>query len=302
MSRQLLGLEIGGTKLQIGAGDASGKLDWVMRRTIVPERGASGIRAQILELFAEAKKDRKLSAQPVHWGVGFGGPVHAESGAILKSHQIEGWSEFPLAEWLRHETGAQSVTVRNDADTAALAEALAGAGQGCDPLAYVTVGSGIGGGLVVGGRIYEGAGRGAMEIGHLRVPAPDTPGSLIELELVASGWSIQRRSGKPSVQATFQAAADGDALSADVLRTAAESLGLGLSHVVHLVAPRRIILGGGVSLLPDDVWADVVRKSLTHHTMHVFRGMTDVVSASLGESVVVVGAVLLAAAAVEIRN
>lgn len=295
MMNQFIGLEIGGTKLQIGGGDPDGTLRWMLRRSIVPAEGAAGIRRQIVEMSSQAKSDGLIAPGEAHWGVGFGGPVNAKTGAILKSHQIEGWSEFPFAAWLRNEVAASTAIVRNDADTAALAEALAGAGRGFDPLAYVTIGSGIGGGLVVGGRIYEGAGRGAMEIGHLRVPDPDNPGQLRELELVASGWSIQRRGGKADVRQVAQAIEQGDDHARHVVRTAAESVGLALSHVVHLTAPARIILGGGVSLLPDGLWADVVRASMDANTMQAFRGMTSVVTASLGETVVVVGAILLAA-------
>lgn len=289
-----LGLEIGGTKLQLGRGNAQGELAWLLRRTIVPSEGAAGIRAQILDLLAEARATGKLDDGPLYWGVGFGGPVNAANGSILQSHQIDGWAGFPLAEWLKTESGAAGVLVRNDADTAALGEATAGAGVGIDPLAYITVGSGIGGGLILGGSIHLGAGRGAMEIGHLWVPDPDNPGKLQELELLASGWSIQRRSGRNSVQAAAEAAGQGDEKAAFAIRTAAESVGLALSHVVHLVAPQRIILGGGVSLLPDAIWGNIVRKSLENHTMAAFAGMTDVVPAALGESVVVVGAVRLA--------
>lgn len=295
MTQHLIGLEIGGTKLQIGGGDADGTIRWLLRRTISPEKGAAGIREQIVEMATQARSEGKVTEGESHWGVGFGGPVNSKTGAILKSHQIEGWSEFPFAEWLREAVGATTVTVRNDADTAALAEALAGAGRGFDPLAYITIGSGIGGGLVVNGHIYAGSGRGAMEIGHLRVPDPDNHGQLKELELIASGWSIQRRSGMPDVRTVALAIAQGDIQAGYVVRTAAESVGLALSHVVHLTAPSRIILGGGVSLLPDELWADIVRGSLEANTMQAFRGMTDVVTASLGESVVVVGGILLAA-------
>ncbi|MBI1325836.1 ROK family protein [bacterium] len=294
MTKHLIGLEIGGTKLQIGGGDADGTVRWLLRRTIEPAKGADGIREQIVEMAAQALSEGKISDGEAHWGVGFGGPVNTKTGAILKSHQIEGWSEFPFADWLKNAVKATSVTIRNDADTAALAEALAGAGRGFDPLAYITIGSGIGGGLVVNGHIYAGSGRGAMEIGHLRVPDPDAPGKLKELELIASGWSIQRRSGMPDVRTVAVAIAQGDIQAGHVVRTAAESVGLALSHVVHLTAPSRIILGGGVSLLPDELWADVVRESLNDNTMEAFRGMTDVVTASLGESVVVVGGILLA--------
>lgn len=292
-----LGLEIGGTKLQIGRGDAAGNLAWVLRRVVDPARGAAGIREQILAMFAEARQKNMIDDGPVHWGVGFGGPVNVAEGAILKSHQIEGWSGFPIAHWLKTETLAESVAVRNDADTAALAEALVGAGRGYDPVAYITVGSGIGGGLILNQKIHRGAGRGAMEIGHLRVPDPDDSGRLIELELVASGWSIQRRAGCASVPDVLSAALSGNERAGFVLKSAAEAVGLGLSHVVHLVAPERIILGGGVNLLPEEHWGEIVRQSVAHHTMTAFQGMTTLVPAQLGENVVVVGGVCLAAGA-----
>ncbi|MFM7593150.1 MAG: ROK family protein [Isosphaeraceae bacterium] len=292
-----LGLEIGGTKLQIGRGDATGQLSWLERRTVDAARGAAGIRHQILEIVAGCRASGQISPGPVHWGVGFGGPVDVADGSIRKSHQIEGWSGFGLGQWLKDETGAESVIVRNDADTAALAECLAGAGRGFDPVVYVTVGSGIGGGLVINQKIYKGAGRGATEVGHLRVANPDNGGTLVELELVASGWSIQRRAGCQSVPEVLAAAKGGDARANEVLLTAAEALGTGLSHVVQLMAPRLIILGGGVNMLPDDWWGSRVRASLAEKTMGVFAGMTDVVPAALGENVVVQGGVLLAAGA-----
>lgn len=292
-----IGLEIGGTKLQIGKGNADGKLDWILRRSIDPVKGAEGIRNQILEMFAEAKAKDMLAQGPVRWGVGFGGPVNLVDGSVLKSHQIEGWSGFPIAQWLQSETDAESVNVRNDADTAALAEAVAGAGRGFDPVAYITVGSGIGGGLILNGRIHRGAGRGAMEIGHLRVPDPDKPGTLIELELIASGWSIQKRAGMTSVPDVFAASMANDKQAGHVLRTAADAVGLGLSHVIHLVAPQRIIMGGGVNLLPVEYWGNLVYASVQKNLMTAFQGMTDLVPAELGENVVVVGGVCLAAGA-----
>ena len=292
-----LGLEIGGTKLQIGRGDASGQLMWLERRAVDAAEGASGIQRQILEMVAACRASGQIGPGSIRWGVGFGGPVDLADGSIRKSHQIEGWSGFPLGNWLKLETNAEKVIVRNDADTAALAESIAGAGRGFDTMVYVTVGSGIGGGLVLSGRIYRGSGRGAMEIGHLRVANPDKQGELIELELIASGWSIQRRAGSSSVPEVLQAAKAGQPRAMEVLRSAAESLGTGLSHVVQLVTPQLIILGGGVNLLPDEWWGDWVRASLESKTMGVFAGMTQVVQAELGENVVVVGGVLLATGA-----
>ena len=103
-------------------------------------------------------------------GVGFGGPVDAARGRTQTSYQVEGWTDFPLADWLSENLGVPAVVVQNDADTAGLAEARFGAGKGCSPLLYLTIGSGIGGALILDGQIYRGGGLGAVEIGHLEVP------------------------------------------------------------------------------------------------------------------------------------
>src|SRR5206468_11760890 len=120
-------------------------------------------------------------------GIGFGGPVDDATRTVIKSHQIEGWDNFPLADWISDMLGWPA-DLGNDADVAGLAEALFGAGQGLSPIFYITIGSGIGGGLIIKGEIYRGCGRGAAEIGHLKMPrqrgdrdAPEFPGAILEV-------------------------------------------------------------------------------------------------------------------------
>ena len=110
-------------------------------------------------------------------GIGFGGPVDDATKTVIRSHQIEGWDDFPLADWISDLLGWPAV-LGNDADVAGLAEALFGAGKGLSPIFYITIGSGIGGGLIIDGEIYRGCGRGAAEIGHLEVlwRTPESPG------------------------------------------------------------------------------------------------------------------------------
>src|SRR5439155_13183428 len=100
-------------------------------------------------------------------GIGFGGPVDDATRTIIKSHQIEGWDNYPMADWITEITGWPAV-LGNDADVAGLAEALFGAGKGLSPIFYITIGSGIGGGLIIDGEIYRGCGHGAAEIGHTK--------------------------------------------------------------------------------------------------------------------------------------
>src|SRR3954468_6941010 len=176
----LLGIEIGGTKLQVVLGDGRGKIKERHILRVDASRGAKGIRAQIEQSISTLARGVKLRGV----GVGFGGPVDWKTGKICRSHQIEGWSGFDLAAWLKRLTGAP-VTVDNDATVAALAEALHGAGVGFDPVFYVTLGSGVGGGLVTERNIYHGAMPGEAEIGHVRL---DRKGTTIESR--CSGWAI----------------------------------------------------------------------------------------------------------------
>lgn len=181
----LLGIEIGGTKLQLGVGAGDGSpLAALERYDVEPGRGAGGILAQI-----DAAGQRLIQRHGVRAiGIGFGGPVDPASGRVLKSHQIEGWQDFPLADWMRTAFGLP-VALGNDADLAGLAEARFGAGRGANPVFYITVGTGIGGGLIVDGQVYRGSGLGAAEIGHLR-PGLNADRPEQTIESIASGWGI----------------------------------------------------------------------------------------------------------------
>jgi glucokinase len=180
-----LGIEIGGTKLQLGVGDGSGgELAELIRHDVDGSRGAAGILEHIDRSAAALVQKHSID----RIGIGFGGPVDAAAGLATKSHQVAGWDGFPLVRWCR-ETLGREATIGNDCDVAALAEARCGAGRGTASVFYVTVGTGIGGGLVLGGRLH-GAGRpAAAEIGHLRPGlAADKPEMTVES--LASGPAI----------------------------------------------------------------------------------------------------------------
>src|SRR5579884_2668155 len=169
-----LGIEIGGTKLQLGLGRGDGQLAALWRGTVDPARGADGIRRQITLAVDDLLQRAGLTRDRLRGiGVGFGGPVDDNTRTVIKSHQIAGWDNFPLADWLGEMLDLPAV-LGNDADVAGLAEALFGAGKGYSPVFYITIGSGIGGGLIVDGQILRGTGRGAAEIGHLKVRDPRT--------------------------------------------------------------------------------------------------------------------------------
>jgi len=194
--RLFVGIEIGGTKLQIAVGRGEGepfRAFW--RGAVEASQRAARIHQQMSEgidrLLVQARLERHQIAGV---GIGFGGPVDSVRGVVVTSHQVAGWEDFPLVSWFDKNFGWPAV-LNNDADTAAYAESRFGAGKGFDPLLYVTVGSGIGGGLVCDGKIFRGNGAGALEIGHLH---PGHRPRLVShagvtVESISSGFGIEDR-------------------------------------------------------------------------------------------------------------
>ena len=313
MSPSFLGIEVGGTKLQVALGQGDGQITAIERREIRPADGAQGLLFQISDVCRSLLgSNLPVEDHPAALGIGFGGPVDPVRGIVLKSHQVDGWDEFPLADWAREALEIPLVALQNDADTAGLGEARFGAGRGFSPLVYVTIGSGIGGGLILDGEIYRGSGLGAAEIGHLWI---DDDASPRKLESIASGWSIGEagrsvfvEGGQPGLIETLacghrekvdapllaRAAEGGDPRAIAIFRTATRALGRALGHVVTLLGPRRIILGGGVSMLGESLWFAPIREELTRRGFPPFRGSFDLVPALLGQEVVLHGSLALA--------
>lgn len=306
MAPRFLGLEIGGTKLQVVAGEAAGSILARQRIEIAREAGALAIRSQLAGLIPQLAEE----FAPRAVGIGFGGPVDRCSGTICCSHHVEGWNGFGMCEWVRSLAEAPTV-LENDANVACLGEARVGAGVGFDPVLYVTLGSGIGGGLVVGGSIYHGLPPGELEIGHVRL---DRSGATVESR--CSGWAMDARireqiraepqsvlarlaSGSSKGEARFlaPALAQGCHAAATLLDGWAEDLAFGLSHAVHLLHPEIVVLGGGLSLVGASL-SERVEARLTGYLMEAFRPGPAVKIAGLGEDAVPSGALILAAESV----
>jgi len=180
-----LGIEIGGTKLQLAVGQGDGtSLHELASLPVEPERGAAGILVQMEQ--AGAALIERWGVRGI--GIGFGGPVAASAGRVIRSHQIAGWEAFPLAAWCQRVFRRPTV-IGNDCNLAAVAEARWGAGQGHRRIFYVTVGTGVGGGFVLGGQLYGDDRPAVAEIGHLRPGLhDDRPETTVES--LASGWGI----------------------------------------------------------------------------------------------------------------
>jgi glucokinase len=310
-----LGIEIGGTKLQLGVGDGTGPPFAGFRRLDVDaRRGAQSIREQI------AETGRQLFAEfPIRAiGFGFGGPINASAGIVTTSHQVEGWDNFPLAAWCSEQFGVPTY-LGNDCDMAALAEARFGAGRDKRSVFYVTVGTGVGGGFVLGGALYGSDRPAIAEIGHLR-PGLDATEPSQTVESLASGPGIeasirtalaaapnddphaarllsrcagdfQQLTGK----VVAEEAAAGNTLAVGAMDLACRALGWAIAQVITLTAVEAVIVGGGVSLAGEALFFEPVRRYAHTYVFRPLRESYEILAPRLGEEVVVHGAVAMAA-------
>ena len=297
-----VGIEIGGTKLQVVASHDIPRIQRIHRTGVIPARGVEGILSGIEEGLEEVLQGR----EPQAIGVAFGGPLDRHLLRIIRSHQVPGWDGFPLGQWLR-ERHRVPIVLENDANAAALAEGLCGAGQGTEPVLYVTLGSGVGGGLFTRKALYHGAPPAECEIGHLRL---DGSGRILESS--CSGWAVDRKvresirerpdgplarhaADHPEHEAIALTPAleenDPDAIG--ILRSTAEDLAFGLSHAVHLMSPQVIVLGGGLSLIGEP-FRRAVSDALPRWVMEAMHPPPRIILSGLGEEVVPTGALLLA--------
>lgn len=290
----LLAIEIGGTKLQLAVGTGKGPpLAELVREPVVPERGAAAIREQMVRLAGPLIEKHRVSAV----GVGFGGPVDVETGRTIKSHHVEGWDDFPLADWCRENLG-RPTAVGNDSDLAGLGEATLGAGRGHRVVFYSNVGTGIGGALVIEGQLYRGGSGVASELGHLR-PGLDAEQPGVTVESLASGWGIARAAreqglGLDTAAEVAAAAASGNEAARRVLDAAVRAYGWALAQMITLLAPNVVVIGGGVSLAGEELFFAPLRRYVDRYVFPPHQGTFRIVPSALGEEVVLHGALAIA--------
>lgn len=267
----ILALDFGGTRTRAG---------WFIPNSATPEptlihraetltRAADPPDQVIARLIALARQVIPSGETPRAIGISAPGPNNAAAGIIYHSYALPGWENVPLGRILSDALGAP-VHLENDGNLGALAEYIGGAGQGCDPMIYMTISTGIGGGVILGGRLFTGWSGLAAEPGHLLVMSPE--GEYVRLEAVASGTALGQTAQRllsntdtPSLlrdnsavnspiidgAAVGRAAQAGDPLALSVVETAGEYLGVGIVTLLHLFSPQAIVVGGSVSALGE---------------------------------------------------
>jgi glucokinase len=304
----VLGLDIGGTKLAAGVVDATGR---TRSFAVVPSLPEEGARHTVDRLFALGDRALALSeagpADIAAVGIGCGGPLDPDRGVVLAPLHLPGWRDVPLTDWAGQHYGRPAV-LDNDGTAGAAGEHRFGAGTGTGFMVYLTLSTGVGGGVVTDGRLYRGATGNGGELGHITVDRAGRPckgcGRVGCLEAYVSGTSIAERAreallgGAPSTLRTVggftaadvQAAAlAGDPVAGDVWDETTAALGCGLTSIVNLLEPEVVVIGGGVSRAGEQLLAPA-RDQVRREAMSATR----VVAARLGDRVGVVGAAAIA--------
>ena len=295
MDDVLLGLDIGGTKCSALVGDAQGR---VLAKETVQTRESPGWRAMFARL-AEAGGRLLNGRAPRAVGISCGGPLSSARGVILSPPNLPGWDEVPACDYFAQALGAPCF-LQNDANACALAEWRFGAGRGFENVIFLTFGTGLGAGLILGGSLYEGTCDMAGEVGHVRMAegGPLGYGKAGSLEGFCSGGGLFNLSklmtGRGLTARELCAAARaGDAEAAAVIRESARYLGLGLSMLIDLLNPQRIVIGS-IFARAEDLFRPEVEKIIAREALPLSRQACRVVPAQLGEAIGDVAALCVA--------
>jgi glucokinase len=306
-------IDIGGTKIALGLSDLEGRPSLPFRRFPTDvARGPHRILEQALDELERMAGEAGARVAAV--GVGCGGPLSRRRGLILSPANLPGWDEFPIVELIRERLHVP-VELDNDANAAALAEHEYGAGQGAESMVYMTISTGIGGGVILGGRLIHGVGDAAGEVGHMIVKPGGAPcgcGARGCLETICSGTSIARRAAERlaggglnsalldgsgslkeiTAKAVAEAARAGDRVASEVWDETIEYLALGVGNVIAAFAPEAVVLGGGVSTAGEQL-LEPLRRRVNESVKIAPVDAIRIVQAALGGDSGVYGALIL---------
>lgn len=305
-----VGIDLGGTQLRVAVADAEGRILTVTREPTRAQEGPERVIDRIVAAVQSALERAGVDRRRVRaLGIGLPGPVDPHRGLVHSPANLPGWDEVPLNAILTERTGIPS-WLHHDAHLAAFGELHRGAARGTQDMIYVTVSTGIGAGLVLGGELYAGARGSAGEVGHIVIQV-DGPlckcGNYGCVEALASGTAIAReaRDGVrrgvrtrlrrvpepgPTARDVDRAARAGDAFARRVLEGAGRALGVGMGTLVNLFNPEMIVIGGSV-MNAGRLLTDPMRAAMARSSFASAREGLRIVRPRLGADVGLVGAV-----------
>lgn len=311
-----IGIDVGGTNVKIALVDKSGKIIYSNSVPTYAKMGYEYTVNNIKQAIKDLMKETNTTAKDID-GIGFDfpGQVDYKTGVVKLAPNIPGWVNVPIAQMIEEEFHIPT-RIDNDVRCAALGEMKFGAGKGCENFVCITVGTGIGSGLVINGQLVRGASNAAGEIGHIKLQMKDGLicgcGDTGCLEAYASGPSIVAMAqdyikGGKSTKFREMAAAEGGEITPYMVAKAAEAgdpvakrifeivgeyIGIGLTSVINLLNPEKVIIGGGVAEA-GDLLLDPIRKTIKERAMVVAGSAVEIVPAQLGNSAGVIGASML---------
>ena len=307
MDSYIVGIDIGGTKLATVVADRTGTILKKVRKPTVAERGPHHAVASLLEMVGETIRLAGLKRENISGiGVSCGGPLDTKTGVVYSPPNLPGWDAFPLKESIEAEFHVPTI-IENDANASALAEWRFGGGRGYNYVLYMTMSTGIGGGIVANGQIYHGANDSAGEVGH-QILLPDGPlcgcGQRGCLEALCSGPAIARRAqeavrkqpntaildladraiAQVKSEHVLQAARTGDSLAMSLIEETGYYMGWGIANLVNILNPE-IVLIGTIAIAAGDLLLDPIRQTVADMAMQRPAEAVKIMPADLGDAV-----------------
>jgi glucokinase len=306
----IAGIDVGGTKVALAIADSEGNLLSMTRFPTEVQLGPHRIIEKVLTELETMCGERQCDLAAI--GIGCAGPLDRSRGLILSPPNLPGWDEIPIVNIVQDSFNVP-VLLDNDANAAALGEFEQGAGRGLRDIVYMTISTGVGGGVIVNGEIVHGVGDGAGEVGHMPVLV-DGPecgcGYRGCLEALCSGTSIARRAkerlqqGAPSsltanrieevtAKKVADAAREGDSLASEIWNETIFYLAFGLHSIIATLAPEAVILGGGVSTAGEQLLGPL-RQQVYDRVKMLPVERVKILQAALGHDSGIHGALILA--------
>ncbi|MBR6723420.1 ROK family protein [bacterium] len=309
-----IGIDVGGTNVKIALVDGEGKIIYSNSVPTYAQMGYEYTVNNIKQAIKDLMKETNTESKDIQ-GIGFDfpGQVDCKTGVVKLAPNIPGWVNVPIAQMIEEEFHIPT-RIDNDVRCAALGELKFGAGRGCENFVCITVGTGIGSGLVINGKVVRGAANAAGELGHIKLQMEDGPlcgcGDSGCLEAFASGPSIVAMAqeylkggksakfrelagdGEITPYIVAKAAEAGDPVAKRIFEKMGYYIGMGLTSVINLLNPEKIIIGGGVAEC-GDLLLDPIRRTINDRAMKVQRESVEIVPAELGNSAGVIGASML---------
>lgn len=320
MKKHVVGIDIGGTKLATVVADKTGHILGKVRKPTLSEKGPEYAISLLFDMVREVVSQADLEQKSISAiGVSCGGPLDTKTGIVYSPPNLPGWDALPLKARLESEFQVP-VTIENDANASALAEFRFGGGRGYNAVLYMTMSTGIGGGIVIDGQVYHGANDSAGEVGH-QILLPNGPrcgcGKRGCLEALCSGPAIARHAqaaiqkqvedAKPSTalltladgrvedvksEHVLAAARTGDALALELVQETAYYMGWGIANLVNILNPD-IVLLGTIAVAAGDLLLNPIRETVSKFAMTRPAEAVHIAPAQLGDALGDLAAVAL---------